>query len=145
MTTLSDPVALRSVHVTSVTRECARIPAARIEAGWHVLIEDRWFRVIDEPELLGDDLDDDGGRVRLHVTGPGVSVLDMVVFRRGERVWCRAPRPDVIPTLGCADADCPVEGPYTLTEAGLLCRGNLAAYALAETAGPDVEQEADRG
>jgi hypothetical protein len=145
MTSITDPMVLRRVPVDSIPRDCVHIPAVRVEQGWSVEIEGRWFRVVAEPLLLGDSLDEDGGRVQLLITGPGVSVVDLATFRRGERVWARAPQPGAIETLGCINPECPAPGPYELTEAGLMCKAHLADHALAETTGPDNDQEADRG
>lgn len=144
-TQLTDPVALRHLDPRGVDRNCARIPAARVENDWQVEIEGRWFRVVAEPQLIGDGEDEDGGRVQLLVAGPGVEVVDLVTFRRGERIWCKAPDPDALATLGCIFPDCDAVGPYTLTDLGLMCNGHVAAHALAETAGPDDDTEGDRG
>jgi len=140
-TQLTDPVALRHIDPRGVDRNCARIPAARVENGWSVEIEGRWFLVVAEPQLLGSGEDQDGGRVQLLVVGPGVEVVDFAMFRRGERLWCKAPDPDAVALLGCIFPDCAAEGPYELTDFGLMCAGHVAAHALAETAGPDHETE----
>lgn len=138
---LTDPAALRHIDPRSVDRNCALLPAVRVDAGWSIEIEGRWFQVAAEPLLLGYSMDEDGGRVQFLVTGPGVAVVDLATFRRGERVWCKAPQPDAIPTLGCILPDCTDDGPYVMTDKGLMCAGHTADHALAETAGPDTDQE----
>lgn len=143
---LTEPATLRHVDPRGVDRNCVFIPAVRVEGGWSIEIEGRWFHVSAEPMLLGDSLDDDGGRVQFLITGPGVSIVDLATFRRGERVWAKAPQPDAIPTLGCILPDCTDEGPYVMTDKGLMCESHLTDHALAETAGPDIDEEmADRG
>jgi len=146
MTPVTGPVVSRRVPTGSVPRDCARIPAVRLEAGWSVQIEGRWYEVVSEPLLVGDGLDEDGGRVRLRVTGPGVAVVDLATFRRGERVWARAPQPGALAVLGCADPDCVTEGPFELVGSRLWCLPCLADRVrdalLAETAGPDDDGEA---
>jgi hypothetical protein len=77
----------------------ARIPAARVHAGWLVLVDGCWRRVAAEPELLGDGLDADGGRVRWLLAQQGVDAsgaYDEVTPRRGERVWTGAPTPRAV-------------------------------------------------
>jgi hypothetical protein len=110
------------------------LPAVRVELGWGVLDTDVWRRVTAVPELLGDALDEDGGQVLLVLEGRGP-----VTYRRGERVWARAPQPDAITVLGCIAPDCAAEGPYTLTDDGLMCPAHTADHALAETAGGDEQ------
>lgn len=143
---LTDPATMRHVDPRGVDRNCVFLPAVRVDAGWSVEIEGRWFQVAAEPVLVGTGDDEDGGRVQFLITGPGVAVVDLATFRRGERVWCKAPQPEVIETLGCVDPECDAPGPYTLTDDGLMCNGHLAVHALAETAGPHTDEEmADRG
>jgi len=143
---MTDPCMLRHMDPRGVDRNCAFIPAARVENEWSIEIEGRWFQVVGEPLLLGDSMDVDGGRVQFTITGPGVGLVDLATFRRGERLWAKAPQPDAIETLGCIYQDCDAPGPYTLTDDGLMCVGHTADHALAETAGPDIDEEmADRG
>lgn len=136
---LTDPTTLRHVDPRGVDRNCAFIPAVRVDTDWSIEIEGRWFRVVAEPVLLGAGDDEDGGRVQFLITGPGVAVVDLATFRRGERVWCRAPSVEMFETLGCVDADCDASGPYTMTDKGLMCVGHLADHALAENAGENGE------
>lgn len=143
---LTDATTLRHIDPRGVDRNCAFIPAVRVENDWSIEIEGRWFHVVGEPMLLGNGEDQDGGRVQLLITGPGVGVVDLATFRRGERVWAKAPQPDALETLGCIYTECDADGPFTLTDDGLMCPGHTADHALAETAGPDTPEEmADRG
>lgn len=90
--------------------------AVRVELGWAVLDVDTWRRVVAEPELVGDDLDDCGGGtagVVLTLEGRGP-----VTYRRAERVWARN---------GAAH------------EAALAAVDRLAEALLAETAGEGVD------
>jgi hypothetical protein len=135
MTKITDPVVLRTVDTSLIPKDCVFLPAVRVENGWSIELEGRWHQVVGEPLLLGDSTDEDGGRVQLLVTGPGVSVVDLATFLRGERVWARAPRPQEIETLGCMRAECAADGPFTLTDDGLLCRVHLADHILAEAQG----------
>ncbi|MGH3416758.1 MAG: hypothetical protein ACRDVE_04395 [Actinocrinis sp.] len=139
---LTDPCTVRRIDIRAVDRNLAFLPAVRVETKWSIEIEGRWFTVVGEPMLLGDGQDQDGGRIQFLITGPGVTVVDLATFQRGERVWAKAPAPDAIATLGCIDPDCAAQGPFTLTDKGLMCDGHLADHALAETAGLDTNQEA---
>lgn len=61
--------------------------AVRVQLGWAVLDADVWRRVVAQPELVGDGLDDCGGG-----TAGVVLVLEArgpVTYRRAERVWAR--------------------------------------------------------
>jgi hypothetical protein len=134
---------VRRVPVGSIDRTCARIPAVRIELDWSVWFEGRWLTVVGEPILVGDSLDEDGGRVRLLLLAPRTSGARLITFRRGERVWVRAPRPDDLTILGCTNPQCANEGPFELVGVQLWCLPHLADRVrdalLAETAGDNDE------
>jgi hypothetical protein len=148
MTQVTDPGAWRRVPVGAIgtLRDCVRLPAVRLEAGWQVQLSTRgWFTLVGEPVLLGDSQDPDGGQVQLLLTGPGTEGTVRHVFRRGERLWARAPQPETVPAIGCVNPDCANDGPFLMTERGLMYEGCAADHALAETAGPDTPEEAGRG
>ncbi len=122
-----------------VSKDAALLPAVMVMAGWEIEVEHRWFTVFGDPRH-------DGDQVQLWFRGPGVPVLDTAIFGCSERVWARAPQPGALETLGCINPDCGNDGPYVMTDKGLMCEGCVTDHALAETAGPDTDEEmADRG